>query len=51
MTLDDAIHRYLCHLTANGCSVHTIRSYRFDLRALSRVSKKCGNACQMSPVG
>ena len=36
MTLDDAIAHYLRHLAANGCSVHTVRSYRFDLCALSR---------------
>ena len=36
MTLDDAIAHYLRHLAANGCSMHTVRSYRFDLCVLSR---------------
>ena len=36
MKLDDAIQQYLRHLQANGCSPHTIRSYRFDLSALCR---------------
>lgn len=36
MRLNDAITCYLRHLAANGCSIHTIRSYRFDLGALCR---------------
>ena len=30
------------HLTANGCSVHTIRSYRVDLGALGRFMRAKG---------
>ena len=36
MKLDVAIDQFMQHLEANGCSVHTVRSYRSDLRALER---------------
>lgn len=36
MRLDLAIERFVQHLEANGCSVHTVRSYRSDLRSLQR---------------
>ena len=34
MRLDKAVGHFLWHLQANGCSVHTVRSYRSDLRSL-----------------
>ena len=52
MRLDAAIERYLRHLAANGCSVHTIRSYALDFGALSHVGKPASQpfrtSCQTS---
>jgi len=52
MRLDAAIDGFLQHLEANGCSVHTVRSYRSDLRSLQRF---CGNGrarvARMTPTG
>jgi len=36
MTLSTATTRFLRHLEANGCSRHTVRSYRCDLAKLGR---------------
>jgi integrase/recombinase XerC len=36
MMLDAAVDAFLQQLEANGCSVHTVRSYRSDLRSLGR---------------
>jgi integrase/recombinase XerC len=46
MRLDMAIERFVQHLEGNGCSMHTVRSYRCDLRSLQRF-----NGSSRTPVG
>lgn len=47
MKLDGAIQRYLRHLAANDCSVHTIRSYPFDSSALCGFLGARGRYCRI----
>ena len=40
MDMAKAIDHFTLHLKANGCSVHTVRSYACDLRKLERFCRR-----------